>query len=141
VIFQAVVMLLVSHYYFGLDVFSNISSLMIGIILISTIFIEIGMILGYTFKTPHISILSSTFFALALFLFSDIITPSEAMSPLVSLAVRMNPLVFSESLFRKIFFMGMPVFSDTVNLIKIGIFIAVLTVGVYFAHKINKKRM
>ncbi|GAI74552.1 unnamed protein product [marine sediment metagenome] len=140
VLFQVLVLLLVGKYNFGINVFENWPGLFLGVFLMATIFIEIGMILGYIFKSAHLSILSATFLGLALFLFSGIIVPPESMPPLVNLAVSFNPLVFGETIFRKIFFLDMMPYQDTVNIVKVIAFIFVLTIGVFIAKNINKNQ-
>lgn len=141
VIFQIMVLLVIAKYNFGIDVFSNFLSLMIAALLISTIFVELGMVFGYLFKSVHLSILSSTFLVLALFLFSGIIFPYEAMPSAVNFAVNMNPLVFGESLLRKVFFTGMFVFNDTINIIKSAVFIILLTTAVVMCSNLKKRRV
>ena len=140
VLFQVTVLLFIARYNFGIDIFSNFPSLFISIVLISAIFIEVGMILGYAFKSIHLSILTSTFLVLALFLFSDILTPSEAMHPVTSFIISMNPLVFGANLFRKVLFLDLPVTGDILNIAKIGIFLVVFTALLMLISSSKKRR-
>ncbi|MFC1690785.1 ABC transporter permease [Nanoarchaeota archaeon] len=108
VCFQIFILLLVAYFSFGIEIFSVFDSLGISIILVTTIFVLIGMIFGFLIRSEQTSTLMGTFFALALFLFSDIIFPLEIMPKLAAYIASFNPLVIGSALFRRILFFQLP---------------------------------
>ncbi len=108
VFFQIVVLLLVGQFKFNIDIFSVFLPLSIIIILLSLFFICLGMITSVLLRNAQTSILTTTFFALGFFLFSDAVAPLETMPPLASLIAAKNPFVIASLAFKKIIIFGLP---------------------------------
>jgi len=102
VAFQILVLLVVAFFNFGINGFKL--DILLAVLLVTSIFVLIGMIFGYMVKSRQTSILLSTFTGLFLFLFSDVIFPLEIMPSLAANLAVLNPLVVGETIFRKMLF-------------------------------------
>jgi len=102
--FQVAVLLAVAQLNFGIEVTSHLGEIIPISVVLILIFVFIGMVLAYMSKTIQTSILSSTFLALAFFLFSDALNALEAMPQLASKIAVFNPVVIVNSMLRKVLF-------------------------------------
>lgn len=109
IMFQVIVLLFVGQYRFHIRVFNNFGEILLVCALLSFIFIFLGMIVAYLFKSEQTSILVATFSAISFFLFSDIIAPLESMPPLATQIASMNPFVLSQGIFKKIILYEIPI--------------------------------
>ncbi len=137
---QLFVLLLVAYFNFHIDVFSIFPQLAFAMFLVTTVFVLIGMILGYIIPTRQSSVIMCTFLALGIFLFSDVIFPVEIMPELAAYLANLNPLLVGENLFRKIIFFHIPYSELGRELIVLGSFIALLAIATVLAYYKNKSR-
>ncbi|MBS3122122.1 ABC transporter permease [Candidatus Woesearchaeota archaeon] len=79
IMFQVGILLLMANLKFNIEIRNVFLPLVLIIILITSIFTLLGMAIAYFIRNKQTSILVSTFTAMALFLFSDIIFPTEVM--------------------------------------------------------------
>jgi len=126
VFFQIFVLLLVGQLNFGIDVFGVIGSLAAVIGLLALLFIIIGMIISILIRSEQSSVLTTTFVALAFFLFSDSVTPIEIMPKLAGFFASHNPYVIATLAFKKIiiFGMGLPLIANELMLLGIYLLVA-----------------
>lgn len=106
ILIQAVFLFIILDLFFGIDIFSNFFSVLFVSLHTIFIFVLIGIILAFLFNSTHISILVTSFVILFFFLLSNTIFPIELMPEIMYNIVSLNPLVISETLYRKIFFFG-----------------------------------
>jgi ABC-type multidrug transport system permease subunit len=104
IIVQVAVLLIVTQTRFAVDVFSHLGPMVLIVIVITLLFVFIGMLLAYLSKNIQTSILMSTFVALAFFLFSDTINALESMPALASRIAAYNPVVVINTMLRRIIF-------------------------------------
>lgn len=107
VFFQVFVLLLVGYFSFGIDVFSGFGSLALIIVLLSLIFLMLGMIIAILIRSEQSSVLTTTFVALGFFLFSNSVTPIEIMPKIAGFFAGLNPYVIATTAFRKVLIFGM----------------------------------
>ena len=138
--FQVSVLLVVSQTRFGIDVLSNIWPVIYVSVLLIFIFIFLGMILAYIFKNEQTSILTTTFMALAFFLFSDVVTPLEAMPKVASVFAALNPMVIAEEIIRRVVLFNLPVFVLADKFLMLGIYFLVLLLVLLVVAKIKNAR-
>jgi len=107
-------------------VFGVLGSLAVVILLLSLLFIIIGMIISILIRSEQSSVLTTTFVALAFFLFSDSVTPIEIMPKLAGLLASHNPYVIATLAFKKIliFGMGLPLIANELMLLGIYLLVA-----------------
>ena len=98
---QVIIILAVSQFYFKISFLNSFGMLLLSLIIIMSLFIFIGMFLGYLFNTEEMSMLSSVSIATLLLLTSGIVFPIESMPKYVIEKIKYNPVVSGSELFRK----------------------------------------
>ena len=131
VMVQVVVILIISALFFDMNIMNGLGNLILVLITISSLFIAIGMTIGYLFKSEETATLAAIS-AGSIFLFlSDIILPLESMPAYILDIARYNPFVLSEALLRKVL-LFLPTFQEisiefyTVLGYVVGLFILIL---------------
>ncbi len=140
VLIQIAVLLLVSYFNFGIDIMSVFFSLMIAVLLVTTVFVLIGMFFAYLIRIKQTSILVCTFFALGVFLFSDVIFPVEIMPKTAAFFANLNPLLIGENIFRKIIFFDIGLLQQYGDIGILLVYIVLLFCGTVGAYYVNKKK-
>ena len=135
VLFQATVLLLIAQTKFGIPVFSYAIEVYSLSLLLIVLFSLIGMGIAYFFPTAQTSILTTTFLALAFYLFSSIPTPLELMPQLAAALAQYNPVVMAEELFRKLIIYGVSITDSQNLLILLGVYIIGAALFVLAANK------
>jgi len=79
-----------------------IGKLLLFIFISGTIFIFLGMFIGYLFSSEETTVLTSISIAALLIFFSNIILPSEAISGTFKNIANYNPLVITNTILRRI---------------------------------------
>ncbi|MFH2020410.1 MAG: ABC transporter permease [archaeon] len=100
--FQVSVLLAVAQLSFHVNVLGNILPLLGLIFILVLLFTCIGMLLAVLIRNEQSSILTATFSALGIFLFSDAVTPLETMPQLAAAIAAWNPFVIAAGAFRKV---------------------------------------
>lgn len=97
-LFQIAILFLVGSFWFGLYIFNNFFYLFSISIIVSSIFILIGMSMGYLIRSRHISILVSTFILLFFIVLSELFIPRQLTGILVKFLTALNPFVIANKL-------------------------------------------
>lgn len=139
--FQLLVLCIVAYVKFKISIFTALGPFIVITLLLMVLFVQMGMIFAYTLKVRHNALLISTFVALGLFLFSDIIFPLETMPPLASTLAAWNPLVAGEHLYRMTLFYGVPLSTQPSYLSVLIIATSIFVVFALAAHYIHKNRL
>ncbi|PIN79415.1 hypothetical protein COV16_04270, partial [Candidatus Woesearchaeota archaeon CG10_big_fil_rev_8_21_14_0_10_34_8] len=135
---QLAVLLLVAYFSFGVVFTANTPVFFAAVLLSVIVFIEIGMIFGYIIKQRQTSLLTSLFFALILFFFSDIVFPLEIMPIEAAFFAQFSPLVVAEGLFREVLFFGHGIPEQIFGfgvLLLYAVFFGILTVLAYYLNR------
>ena len=82
--FQIMILLLVGHNIFLLDIFNNFLTITAIIILTAMVFTLYGMSVGYIIRTKITSVIVTIFLVIMTLLVSGILVPVERMSPFMS---------------------------------------------------------
>lgn len=101
VFIQILLFISVSAFFFETDVISAIGPLALLVLLISTVFICIGMFVGFIFKTEETVTLASITLASICLLFSSVVIPMESMPAYFKKIALFNPFVVSETALRQ----------------------------------------
>ena len=133
VFFQVAILLLVGQFSFKIDVVTHLGSLLIVIFALVLLYTCLGMIFAMLIRNEQSSILTTTFVALAFFLFSDQVTPLETMPKLAALIAAKNPHVLASVAFRKILIFGVPVI--TTELLWLGSYVIIAFILVVYLTK------
>jgi len=139
VLFQALILLLVAQFRFKIDVFSVFWPLLLVIVLLSLIFVFIGMMIAYLFENQQTSVLTTTFVALAFFLFSDFITPLESMPVLASYLAGLNPIVLSTYLIKQLTIFNLPLWLMSKHIVMLILYLLIALVLLLIVSKKKSK--
>ncbi len=103
VVIQAAIMLVLGNYFFGLAIppFSFLEIGIVGFFFLS-LFILLGIFIGYFFKSQLVIMLVDISFSTFVFLYSNVIRPEEMMPAIARYIVSVNPFVLASSSVSKI---------------------------------------
>ncbi|MBN1502179.1 ABC transporter permease [Candidatus Woesearchaeota archaeon] len=142
VLFQTGVLLAVAQFKFNIEITQIILPIIFVCILISLVFIIIGMVFAFVFSNEQTSILLTTFAALTFFLFSDIIAPLETMPLVAANIAYYNPFVLVQKIFRKIIIFDIPLgYSISELTILLGYLTLCTALLILISKLTNKKRI
>jgi len=97
-VFQISMLFIIGQFIFDLNILNNFFYLAGISLLVSSIFILIGMSIGYLIRSRHLSILFSTFLLLFFMVFSDLLIPRELTGFFVRFFSGLNPFVIGNNL-------------------------------------------
>jgi len=103
---QLIIILSVSSYFFQGQIFSNLVNISLMLFLLSTVFILLGMFVGYIFNSEETGTLASIFVGSIFLFLSDLILPIESMPKYILNIARFNPFVIGQNLLRKTIIFG-----------------------------------
>ncbi len=142
ILFEILLVSAVGILVFGIEIkLLHILSFIPAIILISTVFILIGMSIGFLFQDEESSTMASIFISSFLFLFSPIIIPLESMPVLVGAIAKLSPLVISNELLKRIILFGLPIHELLWQVLAVVIYILVFIFIIFLTHEVHRKRI
>ncbi|MBD3304577.1 ABC transporter permease subunit [Candidatus Woesearchaeota archaeon] len=97
---QLVVILAVAAIVFSTQVFSGMGTTLAILVLLSSIFVFMGMIIGYLFNSEETAMLAGISVGSAMLFLSDIIIPIESMPAFMYHVAQYSPLVLGGTLLR-----------------------------------------
>ena len=131
---QIIIILAIVSIFFAGDLVSNVPKALLLLLLSTSVFILLGMIVGYVFKSEETATLGAVSLG-ALFLFiSDVIIPLESMPDIFAYIAGFNPYVLASSLLRRSLLFDSPfmdLLPDTLILFGYAIAAAFVAVGAY----------
>lgn len=139
VILQLLV-LLVAALYFRNNLLINIWPLLLTLVIVATVFIFLGMAIGYVFRTEETSILGSIAVATILLLFSNTVLPIESLPSPFREIVNFNPFILAENMVKQILLFNAPLNVLYLDFIYLGVFVIGLFVIAYVGRLISKRR-
>lgn len=140
VLVQVAIILSISAIFFKAEILLNILVTSVLLLVISTVFILLGMVIGHFFKSEETSTLASVSIGSILLLLSDVIIPLESMPAYVLNIARFNPFVIAESALKRaiMFSASFKVLANDFYFL-LG-FIAVFFLLIYISQIISEKR-
>ncbi|MBN2567235.1 ABC transporter permease [Candidatus Woesearchaeota archaeon] len=108
-IIQIGIIIGISAYFFQSLVAENAATLALILFMLTTIFIFIGMMVGYFFKSDETTMLASVSIASVFLLVSDLIFPLESMPQNVLSVAIYNPFLLGADLVKKALLFGTPI--------------------------------
>lgn len=139
---QIVVLFIVAETKLGVNISGMAGQISLVSIMLISLFILVGMAFAYLFASVQSSILITTFFALLVFLFGNMLSPLEAMPSFARILTAFNPLVIGEYLIRQVQLFGTPLGLLTHRIALLVIYIgAMLLVVIALFKRRNMKRV
>ena len=138
---QLVIIFGVGLYFFRENLFSVLLKSSIAIFLLSTLFISLGMLLGYLFRSEEAVALGAFSIGSLFLFFSGTILPLETLPEAVKKIADFNPFVLGEAVLKKImlFNLGFTELGSTLYILLA--YILVSFIAVYYARKLSKQRI
>jgi ABC-type multidrug transport system permease subunit len=137
---QVLVLFLAASYFLKGAIFAVIGPLVLVIAIISTLFIFIGMFIGFAFKSEETSTLGAISVGSLLLFFSNAILPIETLPSYISGIAKYNPFVISESILKKILLFNSTLDAVSVQVYMLVCFVAIFFVLAFVARELTKKR-
>jgi ABC-type multidrug transport system permease subunit len=98
---QLIIVLLIAAVFFSGYVFSGFVGTAIVFFLAIAVFVLIGMLVGYIFKSEETSLLASISISSIMLFLSDLILPIESMPSYIAFFADYNPFVIASAMLRK----------------------------------------
>ncbi len=131
---QTIIVLAIASIFFTGQIISNIPEALILLIIINSVFILIGMIIGYAFNSEEAATLGAVSIG-AIFLFlSDVIIPLESMPEAFAYIASFNPYVLGSQLLRRALIFDQSLLSmlgDILIMLGYVAALAILATGIY----------
>ncbi|MBU0471291.1 MAG: ABC transporter permease [Nanoarchaeota archaeon] len=141
-IVDVVIVMFVASIFFNFTTsIYSLPSLLPAILLISTVFILIGMSIGFIFKDEEGATITSIFLSTILFLFSPIVIPLENMSLLLSKIASFSPLVLGMDILKKIIIFDVSITESGWSVLFLCVYIILLLFAIFSTHEFHKKRI
>ena len=139
VMLQIVVLFVASLYFFKDQLLGVALNLTLAIFLVASVFIMLGMLIGYLFKTEETSTLASISVSSILLFFSNTILPLESLPNAFREVIKYNPFVLSESMIKKILMFNADLSMVTNSIyILASLFVVMFVIG-YIAREMTKR--
>jgi hypothetical protein len=137
---EMIVLFFIGIFWVGIPA-ASFYSMIIPMFLAASIFIFVGMGLGYFFKSQNLSMLISIFLVMLFFLFSDILSSSQLVSPVVRFFMYFNPFFVLNSVLFDSFLLNKPLTDIMFDLNVLIVMLIGAAIFVYIAKKISKKHV
>lgn len=118
------------------DVLTN---MIIALLLIASVFILLGMLIGYLFKTGETSNIAAISLACILLFFSNTILPIETLPTAIRSIVNFNPFIIGEQVLKELIIFNSGLDGVTSSLFLLLGFVVVLVVLNYLSKQLTKR--
>ncbi|MBN2881045.1 ABC transporter permease [Candidatus Woesearchaeota archaeon] len=135
---ELLIILSVTYLAFDSTILENIGITILVLVMTSTFFIILGMIIGYLFKSEEAAILGTISLSCIFFFISNLILPLDALPDEIKFLVGFNPFIIANNLLRRslLFNTGFLVMYE--DLLLFGLYILGAIVLLYAMQKIMK---
>tara|TARA_Y100000310_G_scaffold345665_1_gene467950 strand:- start:10074 stop:11657 length:1584 start_codon:yes stop_codon:yes gene_type:complete len=103
---ELVILFGVALYFFKEELLNVLPILTIALIVISSVFIFIGMFIGHLFRSGETSLLAAIGIAFFMLFFSNTILPIESLPSYIANIVKFNPFIIAESIVKQVILFG-----------------------------------
>jgi len=134
---QMIILFLGAYYLTKINAFSL--EILAIFFLSSSVFILLGMFIGYLFKSDETTILASISVASILIFFSNLIIPSELIGGTMRIVSDLNPLLITDSLLRRVILFSEPINFLGVEILILGCGILLLLILTAISREIVKR--
>lgn len=142
IIGQVLIFFIIAVLFFDTMVLHSLGKLAFAMVLVSSMFIMLGMLVGIFFKTEETTTLAGVTMASILLFFSNTLLPLESMPRFFQTLASLNPFVLSQELVKETFFFTLTFgnFFDRIYglIFYIGLF---FVLGILFQHWLRHKKV
>ncbi len=124
---QLTIILAVSSYFFKSEILGVLGWLAIGLLVVCTMFIFLGMLIGYLFRSEETSTLAAISVSAIFLFFSNTVLPIESLPTAIVRIVKYNPFILGETVIRKLIIFKLGIMDVWIDLvIMLGLALAFL---------------
>lgn len=138
---QLIVFLIIAAIFFETNVISSILTTPVVLLLVIFVFVFIGMLIGYLFKSPETNVLASITVCSILLFLSSTVLPLESIPTRIREATNYSPFVLSENLLRQTMFFNFSYENIWTNLLMLLGYAVVLFGLTILAQKLLKTQI
>jgi ABC-type multidrug transport system permease subunit len=131
---QTIIVLAIASIFFTGQIISNIPEAILLLIIVNSVFILIGMIVGYAFNSEEAATLGAVSIGAVFLFISDVIIPLESMPEAFAYIASFNPYVLSSQLLRRALIFDQSLLSmigDILIMLGYALALALLATGAY----------
>lgn len=140
VLFQLSLLFIAGSYFMQGILTPILLNITIALLVIASVFIAIGMFIGYVFNTEETATLGAIAAGSIMLFFSNTILPIETLPAYIREIVKFNPFVVSESIFKKLILFNVSLNSISVQVYTLlGFFVIFFILG-FVAREVTKRR-
>ena len=125
----------------SLSIMGIVGELALILFLSSSVFIFLGMIIGYIFNSDEKTILASVSIISLFIFFSNVIIPSEAIKGSLKYFAIYNPFYITDSVLKKIILFGETIPTIVKEITILSAIITVFAIITYCARRVSKRRI
>lgn len=138
IIFQLIIVFGVTYFLIDTSIVDNLFPSITILLLSSTFFVLLGMIIGYMFSSPEGAILGSISISSIFFFVSNLIMPIDVLPETVKFIVELNPFIITSGLLKRSFLFNVSFKILQHDLITLLIYIAVAMLFLIIIQRITK---
>lgn len=141
VLLQGVLLLLIAQLGFNVTLFAQFVPLVISLLLISSVFILLGMAIGYLFSSEETATLAAISLSSIFLLFSSFLIPLESLAKNVSAIAQFNPFVLGENTLRGLLIFQREFTLADANVQLLILYVVAAFILLYLCEYIDKRRL
>lgn len=126
--------------YFLPDIQNILGNMVLMLLIIATVFILIGMFIGFIFKSEETATLGAISVGTVLLFFSNTILPIETLPIGIRDIAKYNPFVISESILKKILLFNVSLDVISLEIYMLLCFIIIFFILAFVAREVTKSR-
>lgn len=135
---QIIVMLVVASFFF--TIWLSLPVLLAALLVLSTLFVLLGMLIGYALPREFPAIITSVLLATVLLVVSDFIVPLDVLPRYLSLFAGFNPVVIGGDIVRlALLFTGVGLVGNLVDILILLTYAVVVAIVVLYVYRHSKR--
>jgi ABC-2 type transport system permease protein len=138
---QLVVLFILGSFAFQVSVFSNLGPTSVILLLTCSVFISIGMLIGYTFRSEETTTLAAICVSSVLLLFSSLIVPIENVKSTLASVLQFSPFVLADSALRISLIFDQSIVAIWPQVLGLLIYATLLFLGSYYILRRSLRKM
>jgi ABC-type multidrug transport system permease subunit len=141
VVFQCFIIISIALFFLNINLIPQILNILLIILISSSIFIFLGMFIGYIFNSNETAIIASISLTLLTIIFSPLICPLETLPGILKMILSITPLVLTEDIFRRLLIFGVDITSilNSILILLLNLFMVFILVYVSYYFAKNKE--
>ena len=140
VITQIIIILGVALYFFKDELLNVLLNTGIALLLIIAVFITLGMLLGFIFKSQETTILGALFVSSILLFFSNTLLPLESLPENIRKITLFNPFVVSQELLKSLMLFNLNIMDVLKYVIILLVFLGVFASLTFLMRELTRRR-